>query len=68
MKRIFLSLAVASSVALSVPANAANSNAVCIGEGASFTQGFGVLEALAILGGFLFGTQIAATDCDPDFE
>jgi hypothetical protein len=40
----------------------------CIGFAASFTHGGGILEALAILGGMLFGTEIAATHCDPSFE
>lgn len=40
----------------------------CIGFAASFTMGGGILEALAILGGMLFGTEIAATHCDPSFE
>ncbi|UUR09354.1 hypothetical protein [Sphingomonas glaciei] len=62
---IFIASVATASPAIARPVAGGTS---CIGFGASFTQGAGILEALAMLGGMLFGTEIAATHCDPSFE
>lgn len=69
MKKALTAVVVATLISVSAPAGAAASpNAVCVGDAASRFGAGEILAALAILGGWLFGTQIAATDCDPDFE